>query len=89
MKDQDFFTGQIPEEKALGVLKNTDNDIFDFNINVMDKTLTRGGLLVMGRLVYDPLGLLSPFTLKGRIITPELCEDNFQWDHLITENIKR
>ena len=89
MKDQDLFTGQIPEEKALGVLKNTDNDIFDFNINVMDKTLTRGGLLVMRRLVYDPLGLLSPFTLKGRIITHELCEDNFQWDHLITENIKR
>ena len=56
---------------------------------VMDKPLTRKGLLAILSSIYDPLGLVSPFLLKGRKIIQELCKDSFQWDHPIPENIKQ
>ena len=89
VKDQDLLTGKVPEERALGVLWNTDNDTLCFNINIMEKSLTRRGLLAMLSSIYDPLGLVSPFLLKGRKILQELCKDSFQWDHPIPENIKQ
>ena len=89
VKDQDLLTGKVPEERALGVLWNTDNDTLCFNINIMEKSLTRTGLLAMLSSIYDPLGLVSPFLLKGRKIIQELCKDSFQWDHPIPENIKQ
>ena len=79
----------IPEERALGVLWNTDNDTLCFNIDIMEKSLTRRGLLAMLSSIYDPLGLVSPFLLKGRKTLQELCKDSFQWDHPIPENIKQ
>ena len=55
----------------------------------MDKPLTRRGLLAMLSSIYDPLGLVSLFLLKGRKTIQELCQDSFQWDHPIPENIKQ
>ena len=89
VKVQDLLTGRVPEERALDVLWNTDNDSLCFNINIMEKPLTRRGLLVMLRSIYHPLGLVSPFLLKGRKTIQELCKDSFQWDHPIPENIKQ
>ena len=89
VKDQDLFIGKVPVERALVVLWNTDHDTLYFNINIMDKPLTRRGLITMLSSVYDPLGLVSPFLLKGRKTIQELCKDSFQWDHPIPENIKQ
>ena len=89
VKDQDLLAGKVPEERALGVLWNTDHDTLCFNINIMAKPLTRRGLLAMLSSIYDPLGLVSPFLLKGKKIIQKLCKDSFQWDHPIPENIKQ
>ena len=89
VKVQDLLTGKVPEERALDVLWNADNDSLCFNINIMEKPLTRRGLLVMLRSIYHRLGLVSPFLLKGRKTIQELCKDSFQWDHPISKNIKQ
>ena len=89
VKVQDLLTGRVPEERALDVLWNTDNDSLCFNINIMEKPLTRRGLLVMLRSIYHPLGLVSPFLLKGRKTIQELCKDSFQWNHPISKKIKQ
>ena len=89
VKDQDLSTGKVPEERGLGVLWNTDNDTLCFNINIIEKSLTKRRLLPMLSSTYDPLGLVSPFLLKGRKTLQELCKDSFQWDHPIPENIKQ
>ena len=89
VKDQDLLTGRVPEERALSVLWNTDKDIPCFNINMMDKPLTKRGLLAILSSTYDLLGLVLPFLLKVRKTIQELCEDSFQWDHPISENIKQ
>ena len=78
----------MPEEKALGVLWKPEEDIIGFTISIAEKPLTRRGLLAMLSSIYDPLGLVSPFLLKGRKIIQELCKGNFQWDDDIPEDIK-
>ena len=34
---------------------------------------------------YDPLGLVSPFILKGRLILEELRKEGVHWDKQISE----
>ena len=34
---------------------------------------------------YDPLGLASPFFLKGRLILQELCQEGLHWDKQVSE----
>ena len=57
--------GNLPEEKALAVKWDTQNDTLGFYIKLAHKPLTRCGLLSTLSSVYDPLGLGAPFLLKG------------------------
>ena len=77
--------GNLPEEKALGVKWDTQNDTLGFYIKFADKPLTRRGLLSTLSSVYDPLGLAAPFLLKGRQIIQQLCRNRLNWDEPIDE----
>ena len=37
--------------------------------------------------IYDPLGLCSPVTLKGKLIFQELCRRNISWDQNISDDL--
>ena len=39
--------------------------------------------------VYDPLGLTSPFILKGRRIIQKLCQGNTAWDDTVLEEVQK
>ncbi|XP_064639531.1 uncharacterized protein LOC135495055 [Lineus longissimus] len=54
-----------------------------------DKPLTRRGLLSVISSVYDPLGLVSPFVLKGKKILKNLCETGAVWDAPTPDDIRR
>ena len=41
---------------------------------------TRLGLLSILSSAYNPLGLGTPFMLKGRQIIQQLCQEKLQWD---------
>ena len=77
--------GNLPEERALGVKWDTQNDTLGFYIKLADKPLTRRGLLSTLSSVYDPLGLGAPFLLKGRQIIQQLCRNRLNWDEPIDE----
>ena len=77
--------GNLPEERALGVKWDTQNDTLGFYIKLADKPLTRRGLLSTLSSVYDPLGLGAPFLLKGKQIIQQLCRKRLNWDAPIDE----
>ena len=77
--------GNLPEERALGVKWDTQNDTLSSYIKLADKPLTRCGLLSTLSSVYDPLGLGAPFLLKGRQIIEQLCRKMLNWDAPIDE----
>ena len=72
---------KLPIERALGVSWCIELDAFQFRINLSDTPLTRRGILSSISSIYDPLGLVSPFLLKGRKILQEITsERNLSWD---------
>ena len=52
------------------------------------KPLSRRGLFATLSLVFDPLRLVAPSSMKGMEIIQELCCGSFQWDVQISDEIK-
>ena len=88
VKNEDVMKGYIPEEKALGIHWNIDEDALIFEIKTIQKPSTRCGLLSTLTSIYHPLGLLSPFILEGRKIIQKLFKNEFKWDEEIPEDLR-
>nr|XP_055041009.1 uncharacterized protein LOC129428127 [Misgurnus anguillicaudatus] len=69
-----------PLERALGIYWHLDDDNFIFHANFKDQPATRRGILSTVASLFDPLGFLSPFILKGKAILQETCRSGMGWD---------
>ena len=58
----------LPEEGALGVLCNVENDTLGLKVNLKEKPLTKRGVLSVLSSIYDPFGFGAPFLLKRKQI---------------------
>ena len=88
VKDKDLM-GDLPAERALGKLSETETDKFGFRVTLKQKSWTRRGLLSIISSVYDPLGFATPFLLQGKLLIQQLCKENLGWDETIPDNIQR
>ena len=59
---------------ALGLVWSVDADSFKFDIQVPDKEFTPRGVLSVNHSVWDPLGLLCPLLIQGRILQRKMFE---------------
>ena len=59
--------------------------MFIFRVNLKKTLGTQRGMLSILSSIFDPLGLISPFVLKGRKILQQLCEKNVKWDEPVDE----
>ncbi|XP_033725905.1 uncharacterized protein LOC117315432 [Pecten maximus] len=80
IKNLDLSQERLPVECALGVEWCVEEDVFRFNVTVKDITPTRRNMLSIVSSIFDPLGFLSPFTLRGKKILQELCQNGIDWD---------
>ena len=76
----DLSKDELPTERTLGVHWDMKLDCFTFLINLKDKPLTRRGILSVVASVYDPLGLVSPVVLRGKLLLQDLCRLDIGWD---------
>ena len=67
---------------VLGISWNTQSDTLSIKLVVIPqfKQLTKRKALSICSQVYDPLGLLSPVTVKSKIFLQELWKDSKGWD---------
>ena len=84
----DLLKASNPTERVLGVHWCIENDQFLFRITLMDKPLTRRGILSTVYSMYDPLGFLGPVILEGKLILQELCRDQVGWDEEIPKSLQ-
>ena len=49
--------------------------------------MTRRGMFSIVSSIYDPLGFVAPFILKGKIILQLLCQDEIGWDERVDDSI--
>ena len=69
------------KSKALGVQWSVGDDNFYFDVNVPDSCdVTRRHILSVVSSAYDPIGLVSPVILRGRLIFQEVTRLQLSWD---------
>ena len=78
----DLQKGELPEVKTLGVSWKADPDLFTFHhsVNKSSEHCTKRTLLSSIALLFDPLGMLSPFTIRGKILLQEVWVTGVDWD---------
>ena len=76
--------------KVLGSIWNTASDTLEFNfLDLVNeaKSLppTKQSLLKISAKIFDPLGLLSPFTIQWKVLFQLLCNENVEWDDKLSD----
>ena len=59
---------------ALGLVWNLDHDTIQFDVRIPVKDFTPRGVLSINHAVWDPLGLLSPLLIQGRILQRKMFQ---------------
>ena len=73
------------EVKVLGLTWNYVHDTFKYSIQDLvilarQLPLTKRSVLKMSARVFDPLGLITPFSINLKILFQELCSEATDWD---------
>ena len=88
VKDLDMALGEPLMERALGVQWCVFSDDFQFRVTVKERPLTRRGVLSTVASIYDPLGFVAPFILRGKLLLQQMCRDKLGWDEPLPEELK-
>ena len=84
LQNLDITKDMLPVEHALGVQWCVKSDSLQFRVELKDQPLTRRGILSTVSSMFDPLGLLAPLILIGKILQ-ELCCYRAGWDDTVPE----
>ena len=87
LKDLDLKFDSLHIPRVFGMLRNVENDTLEFKITLVDKMLTRRGILATVSSIYDPLGLVGPLLLPGRHILQQICCERKDWDEPVSDGI--
>ena len=71
----------IPTVKTLGIKWQADVDVLTFNPGDTEiARMTKRGFLSKLASVFDPLGLIAPFVVKGKVLMQDLWLAGIEWD---------
>jgi len=93
----------IEANKVLGMIWDASTDNFKYNSKFANKNeffnhlnlktncpeWTKRLILKLSATCYDPLGLISPFTVKSRSILQELWKEELTWDQSIPDTFQK
>ncbi|XP_043238748.1 uncharacterized protein LOC122390137 isoform X1 [Amphibalanus amphitrite] len=84
VKDLDLqVEGLKQPERALGMRWSVTDDTFRFLFVDREKPATRRGILSTVSALFDPLGIVGPVTLRGKLLVQRLCTMSCGWDDVI------
>ena len=81
--------------KVLGSIWNTATDEFTFDLSDLSEQAkllptTKRSFLKISAKIFDPLGLLSPFTIQWKVLFQVLCNERTDWDEQLSdEHLKK
>ncbi len=81
--------GEHGSIKALGIRWHSKSDTFGFkvNVNLRDETTKRSMLSEIAK-TFDPLGWLSPVTIRAKLLLQQVWLEGLQWDDMISEELQ-
>ena len=78
----------VPLQRSLGLHWSLQSDSFTFQVKFEEKPYTKRGVLSTLHSIYDPLGFIAPFILRGRMIFRELIDSPCEWDEPLPSELK-
>ena len=76
------------ESKVLGIKWDVSRDSFHFQREVISRgPLTRRQMLRVISSVFDPLGFLTPFTVRGKLLLQNAIRLKLGWDDPVPEDL--
>ncbi|XP_040077258.1 uncharacterized protein LOC120849166 [Ixodes scapularis] len=78
--------------KVLGLTRKPNEDSVSFSAEhviefARQRRNTKRFVLQTTARLYDPLGFLSPFVVRAKILFPEICKLNLRWDDILPEEL--
>ncbi|XP_071149222.1 uncharacterized protein [Mytilus edulis] len=85
----DLDEGYLPSVKTLGVIWQVDNDIFMFKVNppAVDFKFTKRNILSKVATLFDPLGFIAPYPIRGKLLLQEMWTAGLDWDDQLDEEL--
>ena len=80
VKELDLKHDELPYDRALGMVWNTQEDNISYKVNLKPHPRTKRGILSTLFSIYDPLFLVAPAVLTGKRMFQELCSRKIGWD---------
>ena len=80
--------------KVLGLVWNAEKDTLSLNIkNLIEdvkklKRLTKRTVFSFAASIFDPLGMVEPFTVKAKTLMQELWKHNLTWDEDLPSDLR-
>ena len=71
------------ESKVLGLKWDKQSDTLKVSFPSENVPTTKRGILRKLSMIYDPLGLVSPLTLEGKLIFRDVCDAKIPWDAML------
>ncbi|MCG7868682.1 MAG: hypothetical protein JAY74_20210, partial [Candidatus Thiodiazotropha taylori] len=87
----DLDTEQLPSAKTLGVWWSANHDTFTFRENAPgnDMRYTKRNFLKKIASLFDPLGLLAPFTVRAKMLLQDMWTAGLDWDEEMSESLTK
>ena len=85
----DLDKDQLPSAKTLGIWWLADKDVFSFRENVPDTEMsyTKRNFLKKIATLFDPIGLLAPFTIRAKMLLQDMWTAGLEWDEEMSETL--
>ena len=85
----DLDTDNLPSAKTLGVWWLADKDVFTFKENAPSEEMryTKRNFFKKIATLFDPIRLLSPFTIRAKILLQEMWMAGLDWDEELSEPV--
>ncbi|XP_043498687.1 uncharacterized protein LOC122521991 [Polistes fuscatus] len=83
--DVEFFSGETPVLKTLGISWNAHHDHLIYSVAPIDlrERTTKRRILSEIAKIYDPLGLLGPIVLTAKILIQDCWKTKVDWDESV------
>ncbi|XP_052809477.1 uncharacterized protein LOC128237941 [Mya arenaria] len=84
-KTVDLQKNELPKVKTLGVTWVPEEDIFSFEFTAVDenKRMTKREYLKKISTLFDPLGLLTPYNIRAKMLMQDIWISGVDWDEKV------
>ena len=83
----DLDLEQLPIERALGVMWDSESDVLRVKAVTKNVANTKRGILSFVSSVFDPIGIVTPSILEPKLIIQELWKRKIDWDSKIPNDL--